>query len=147
MAAGDLVVADWQLELRTTLTGATTVYKIRHISGLGEPPVKARDVALDGQDGSYAAPDYRGPRIILVEYLISNATATAAFNSLTTLKTAWAPAIADIPLFARVPGWGRFSVQGRPRGLDEDVRHSQINRGLISVVGEFHALSPTITFG
>ena len=61
MAAGDLVVADWQVELRSTLMGRTTVYKLAGLDGLGEPPVRSRDVELFGTTAATAVPTTAGP--------------------------------------------------------------------------------------
>lgn len=145
MPAGDLITADYQIELRSTLMGAGTVYRLRGFSGLGEPPVRARDVELFGQDGSVAAPDYRGPRVIIVELAIRGSSTAAAFTALDTLETAWAPSTTDIPLFWQLPGMGKVSVNGRPRGLEVELDDSALFAGVIFCVGEFHALDPTIT--
>lgn len=145
MPAGDLVVADWQAELRSTLMGATTVFKIVGFDGLGEPPVRSRDVELFGQDGSYGSPDYRGPRILLITLHIVQTTSALAFTSLSNLMTAWAPSTTDIPLYFRVPGWGKVHVDGRPRGLEADLDVAKMAAHVITCIGEFHALTPTIT--
>jgi hypothetical protein len=144
MADGDLVVADNQFELRTTLMGATTVYKVTGFDGLGEPPVRQRDVELFGQDGDYAAPDYRGPRIILMTIEIVHTSATNVFAAMNTLRTAWAPSTTDITLYWRWPSLGKQHVSGRPRGLEVQLDPSRV-RNNITCIGEFHALDPTIT--
>ena len=145
MAAGDLVVADWQVELRSTLMGRTTVYKLVGLDGLGEPPVRSRDVELFGTDGSYGSPDYRGPRVILVTLQLVQTSSANAFTSLTSLRTAWAPSTTDIPLYFRVPGWGKVHVDGRPRGLEAELDVRRVAANNITCIGEFHALTPTIT--
>lgn len=148
MPAGDLVVADYQAELRATLMGASSNYQIAPpgIAGLGLPPVKSADTELGHADGSVAADDFRGVRVITIPLIIggdSAISASTAMTRFTTLLTAWAPSTSDIPLYIRLPGWGKFHVNGRPRGLDEDL--SQLKNGLINVLATFHALDPTIT--
>lgn len=146
MPAGDLVTVDYQFELRTTLMGATTVYNVTEFSGLGEPPVRARDVELHGQDGSYAAPDYRGPRVVLMTIEIVSSSPTAAFSAMNTLRTAWAPSTTDIPLYWRWPSLGKQHVNGRPRGLEVVLDPNRLKGGNnVTCIAEFHALNPTIT--
>jgi hypothetical protein len=149
MPAGDLVTQDWQMELRATLFGATTTFGFDRqrggISGLGRPPVKSADVEIDGDDGSYGSPDFDGPRTITVALRIKRATASAAMNDLTTINTAWAPSTTDIPLYLRLPGWGTFHVNGRPRGVDDDGLVA-VAFGLIHVMCTFVALDPALVF-
>lgn len=148
MAAGDLLTADWQVELQGLLTGAGTVYVIppEGISGLGVAPTKTRDVDLVGRAGGYANPDYEGPRIILIPYLISAADAEDVIDALDALRAAWAPSTVDVELHGQLPGWGHWSVTGRPRGLDVAISHIAA-AGVIAAIAEFHALNPAITTG
>lgn len=138
--------ADWQLEIRGLLTGHDTVYRIGTgaIDGLGVPPTKTADVELFGRDGSYGSPDYRGPRIIIVEYVINQTTEALAIASMKTLSTAWAPATADITIEIQVPGW-HFTATGRPRGLEPNLGDRRRLAGVIPAIAEFHALNPTLT--
>ena len=140
------------------------------IKGLGMPPAKTADTELDHADGSYGGEDYTGPRVITVALLIkgsensgtwndadstwngsggtwdttggSGTSPGGALNGLSALNDAWAASTTDIPLYLRLPGWGKFHVNGRPRGLDEDL--SLLTFGLIVVMATFVALDPTI---
>lgn len=146
MAAGDLVVADWQLELRTLLHGPASLYIVDRdrgaYKGLGVPPVKAKSVPLDGADGSYGAPEFLSSRVITAAFIIKASTPAAAMNALTAINTAWASSTTDIPLYLRLPGWGKFHVNGRPRGVDEDISRAAL--GIIPLLCTFEALNPTI---
>lgn len=146
MAAGDLITADWQLELRAVLMGATSVYQLDDrtgITGLGEPPAKTADTDLAHADGAYGSRDYRSTRIITVGLFIHRATPALAMTSLATLKAAWAPATTDIPLHLRLPGLGHVSLTGRPRELDVSI--TRLKFGRVDCLGTFVALDPTIT--
>jgi hypothetical protein len=58
------------------------------------------------------------------------------------LVAAWAPSTVDIPLYFRLPSWGKRYVNGRPRGLDEDF--AALEFGRITAMPTFVALDPTI---
>src|SRR6266576_1380797 len=123
MPPGDLVVADYQWELRAVLMGVTTRFKPAPpgIKGLVASSVKSADVDLEGADGSYASVDRKAPRVITIPMTILEINAGTAMNSLQTLSAAWDASATDIPLYIRLPGWGKFHVNGRPRGLVEDL--------------------------
>lgn len=148
MPAGDLVVADWQVELRATLMGATTIYRLAMgggFGGLGVPGAKTTDLDLTDRDGAYGGRDRSGVRTITVPLVIRTAVAATALVGLEQMNTTWAPSTIDIPLYGRLPGWGRFSVNGRPRGLDVDLKDMQF--GIVRCLATFVALTPTITYG
>lgn len=146
MPAGDLVTADWHVELRGLLHGPGTVYVVDRgrgaIKGLGTPVPKSADVERDGDVGAYGAGDLAGIRLVTCAFLIKAASAAAAMNALSSLNTAWAPSSVEIPLYLRMAGWGKFHVDGYPRGVADDV--SLVELGIISVLARFDALTPTI---
>lgn len=148
MAAGDLVVADNQVELRVTLMGDTTNYGMgplgkAHVTGLGVPQAKVADVELWHEDGAYGSPDYVGVRIITVPFLLVG-TAAQAGGWAKDLNTAWAPSTSDIPLYMQLPGYGKLYVNGRPRGFDADLTNLQF--GIVEGTGYFTALDPSIHY-
>lgn len=146
MPAGDLLTADFQLELRGVLMGYGTDYQIRPegVGGLGGVPAKVRQVDLRHADGSYAAADLLTARIITVPITILGDDAADAMDKLDDLNTAWAPGD-DVVLHGQLPGWDHWSVTGRPRPAASDL--SQLKAGIIEALYEFHALEPTITTG
>lgn len=148
MPAGDLVVADYQLELRGVLMGAGTVYGIgprpASIEGLGNPQPKTADLDFAHADGAYGGQDKRGVRVVTVPIVIRQTTAALAMTSLETLMTAWDVSAADIPLYFRLPGWGRRYVNGRPRGLAADIPTELKQRFAIACLGTFVCPTPTI---
>lgn len=147
MAAGDLVVADWTFELRTTLFGDGTNYglELTDIPGLtGNPEVKDQDVPLEQADGSYGSPDFYVSRIIVFPIVLEG-TPTQVGGWLKTWQTTlWVKSSTDIPLYGQLPGYGKFYVNGRPRPLDPDL--SKITFGIITAHATFVCPDPTVTF-
>lgn len=148
MPAGDLVTVDYTAELRGLLMGFGTVYGIGPrpltIEGLGNPQPKTHDLELAHADGSYGGQDKRAIRVVTVPIIIRQTSAANAMTSLTTLQTAWDVATADIPLYFRLPGWGKFHINGRPRGLDVTIPTELKQRFAIACLGTFVANTPTI---
>jgi len=146
MPAGDLVTVDFTAELRATLMGVGTIYEIESgtvmITGLGTPPTKTYDLDLTDLDGAYGGRDRLQPRVITVPIVIATGSPATAMNGLKTMNTTWAPSTTDIPLYMRMPGFDKFHVNGRPRGLDADLKNMQF--GVIYCLGTFVALTPTI---
>lgn len=147
MAAGDLVVSNFQIEVRTTLMGYGSNFPIDHdrasaYTPLGTPSYKTRDVVLDLGDGSYAPADRLGPLMFTFPLYFQGTSANAAL-AIQTMRTVWAPASADIQLFHQIPGVGKFYVWGRPRGLSEDARNLEF--GTMRWLATFVALTPTYT--
>lgn len=146
MPAGDLVTLNWHLEIRALLHGPGTLYMVDRergaYKGLGTPAPKANTVPLDQADGAYGAPEYSGTRIITAAFMIKASTPAAAMNALAAANTAWASSTSDIPLYLKLAGWGKFHVNGRPRGLDEDISRAEL--GIIPILCSFEALTPTI---
>ena len=145
MPAGDLVTADYQLELRSLLTGAGTSYPLGEegVGGLGEPEAKSHDTMLGHAPGSYLGRDYAGVRIITVPYLVKGTTPANTGTLFGNLRTAWATSETNLPLHLGLPGFGKLSVQGRPRGLFCDM--SQQKHSLIRAMATFVCGDPTLT--
>lgn len=145
MPAGDLVIADYQVELRGVLVGGaggTARIGPPGIGGLGVPTPKSADVSLQLADGAYGATDWADVRTVTVPILIDGTTDGGAWNAFAAHRTAWAASTADIPLYLRLPGLGRVYCLGRPRGLAEDL--SLMPEGIINCLGTFVALKPAL---
>lgn len=139
MAAGDLITADYQVELRGTMWGdRTTSWVQAQIGGLLIPTVRSQDVALDHRDGAAGGLDTLGPRLVTIPMLLDGSILLSTVEK-------WLPsARTDIPLHIRLPVFGHISMMGRPRGLVESVM-SLDDGGTIAVMARFEALTPTIT--
>lgn len=146
MPAGDLVLGDYQFELRATLFGFGTDMNLDGprlgISGFGLPDFKSSDTPYGHADGSYAGDDYLASRILTLPFKIVKATEADAWAALATASTAWSPSMTDIPLYFQLPNWGKKYVNGRPRGLVEDTRLAQL--GVIPILCTFFCPDPTI---
>lgn len=141
MPAGDLVVADWTGEIRSTLLPSFD--RNSAILGLGNL-VKNQDVDLTAGAGSYGGTDRAASRIITIPVILKG-TASSVGSAFKTLNdTTWALSTTDIPLHLQLPGIGKFYVNGRPRGVGEDL--SNAGEGLIRCLLTFVALDPTITY-
>lgn len=146
MAAGDLITLDWQLELRGLLMGAGTPWRTDQPGwgGLGHPGVQTADVDLDQAAGVYPGRDYLAARTLTFP-LLWRGTPAEVMDGLTTLLAAWQPSLAtDLPLHAQTPGWGRWMVTGRPRGLAEDLSRARV--GIGRALATFFCPDPAITF-
>lgn len=143
MPAGDLLTADWQVELQGLLMGAGTSYRIAPpgVQGLAVPSVKSNDTNLAHTHGSYAGKDYYGPRLITVPLRWGGAGQATAMNNLATLVDAWEPVAADVEIWFRWPGWGEFYFVGRPRGCEESP--ALLKAGEMAAMCTFVALDPT----
>lgn len=144
MAAGDLVVQDWQLELRGVLMGVATNFVVTPpgMQGIGVPQIKTRDTDLSLAHGTYGGPDLLDKRVVTVPITINRSSAATALTSFTSLASAWSYATSDIPLHFQLPGWGKRYVTGRPRGFVENLEN--LRSGVIRVLCTFEALDPTI---
>lgn len=151
MAAGDLIVADWQHELRGVLMGPGTAYA--HDAGaalsglLGVPSAKVQDVPLAHAPGHWANRNEQGTRIITVPMVIRRTGTTKAADAIVdyvALVDAWdSSTTTDVPYHWQLPGIGRFVVYGRPLGLDDDGL-LDLEHGVIRCLGTFSAGDPTI---
>jgi hypothetical protein len=143
--AGDLITADWQVELRGTLTGAGTPFMLEPpgLTGLGVPNPKTNDVDRMFADGMHMGRDYAGVRVVNVAYTIT-ATAAEAGELLLELDGLWAVDNDDVELHARIPGFGHIVLEGRPRGLLEDARG--LGAGIARALATFWCGNPAIAF-
>lgn len=57
----------WQIDFAGVLMGPGTPYPISEISGLGTPEVRAQDVELPTEDGSFPGVDYYSSRNVTIE--------------------------------------------------------------------------------
>ena len=147
MPAGDLVVANGQIELRTTLMGPSSDFDIDYermgsYTPLGDQAYKNADVNLAHDDGSYAGQDFKGP-LSFTFPLYFQGTQSQAGSAILTMRTTWAPSTSDLPLYHQIPGVGKFYVNGRPRGCNVDAR--DIEFGRVRFICLFVATDPTIT--
>lgn len=146
MAAGDLITLDYHLELRGLLMGPGTPYHFEGPwTGLGFAGVKTADVELDQAPGVYPGRDYLAARVLTFPLAFGGGTPAACMVAFRDLLAAWAPSTAtDVELWGRLPGWGTFTVTGRPRGLVEDLTGLKGGEG--KALATFFCPDPEVLF-
>lgn len=144
---GDLVVADYQIELRGKLHGPTTDIDTGEggWTGLGNPGAKQSKYEIDGDDGAFLGRQYLASRILTFPLVWHGTSAADVMLELSALCVAWSPrAAVDVRLYAQLPGWGRFYVTGKPLGISEDL--TMLKSGEAAGLAQFEAGRPVITF-
>lgn len=146
MADGNLITLDYQWQLHDTLYGCgangVSLDNGKSIDGLGVPDAKTQDVEYFGRDGSKPNPDYLMPRVVTIPAIIKGGTVSTVWTNFMALTVDWVPRTASTELAFQLPGFGKFKINGRPRGAKADLALG--NRGVIRVLLRFDALDPTI---
>lgn len=157
MPPGDLLNADFQVEIQGTLTGEGTAYQLgpEVVRGLlDEPEPKTRDFEYQGQDGSAGAGDFRDVRVLHWDYLIGcrdegvTGDVDQAVTDALALVALWQP-VSDpdgIELHFQLPGFGHKYVVGFPRGITftSDSRLWANDNGFTQAIARFDCLNPAI---
>lgn len=149
----DLLTLDYQWQLEGTLYGCgsngVSLQDGQSIDGLGVPDTKTQDVEYFGRDGVKPNPDYQQLRVVTIPAIIrigtANANVAAVWTSYTNLCNAWVPVAASVSLAFQLPGFGKFHLNGRPRGVKGDL--SRGNRGVIHALLRFDAVDPNMVAG
>ena len=138
------VSQNWQLEIRSTVTGTGTDWitdrsRGRTVGGLGVPPAKTFDTDLHADDGAYGGVEFMSVRVLTWPY----ACDAADFPALCTL---WEPVEddGDITITIQVPGWGVRELTGRPRGLVDDWSEGFGTVQRVHALATFVALAPRL---
>lgn len=145
MAAGDLIVQDWQIEVRGLLMGDGTNYLPDVDAGVvrgfydAEPSLAETEYAHGG--GSFIGEANDAARTVTVALVIVGDTPTACGTALSTLRTAWAPGTEE-QLYVRIPGFGKRYLIGWPTGVVADV--SYLASLEVPALCTFRATDPTI---
>ncbi|MDX3241715.1 phage distal tail protein [Streptomyces sp. ME18-1-4] len=143
------ITQQWQVDFAGVLMGPGTPYPISDITGLGTPEVRAQDVELPTDDGSFPGVDYYSPRMVTIEAGIRTpGDPQAAVDALAALDQAAAdPATrksAGAVQTLRLWWPGRTNTKrlyGRVRRV-EAVSMAQAIYGWIPITLEFTATAP-----
>jgi hypothetical protein len=145
MPAGDLVIDDFQLELDGLLMGRDTSYRLDKsrggMDGLIDVVVKQVKTEYAHQDGAHIGEAHEASRTAVIWLLIRNTASGAGTDSI-ALRAAWEPQSTDVPLYWRLPGWGKRYVNGRPGGAR--FFPALAIHGLIPVMCTFEITDPAI---
>ena len=146
MAAGDLVVSDYQAELRTTLMGASTDYVFTAID-VPPAPIVTNDLPKLLDHGKFQGSHYKGPIVVTLTMEVTGTTEANLRANLDTLETAWAVASSDITFVLRLPTWGKRSLSGRPINFDIPPLIAEHTAGYMvpGVRAQFESGTPTWT--
>lgn len=130
--------------LQSVTFGLGTNYQIDEPGpvGIGVPSPKTNDVDLRHDDGSYAGADHKASRIITIPFIVIGTSPSNTMDNFETLAAAWEPVAADVELELYLPG-KHFTVDGRPRGLAEDL--SLLHQWVVHCIGTFVGLDPALT--
>lgn len=147
MANGSALTADYQFQLHDNLYGrgqqGVSLDAAHPIEGLGVPDAKSQDVVKNYFDGSFGNADYAGVRVVTIPVVLRGGPTTAMGN-LKALTLAWIPVATNTDLYFQLPGWGKFGMMGRPRGIKADL--TLMRFGAVHALLRFDALDPTITY-
>lgn len=124
MATGDLLTAEWQVELREVLMSAgecdQALVVTEWLDGFGVPDTRNADVNRAMRHGVYASPQYLGPRAMTMAVAARGADYDELLAAQVDLGTAWGPvddADADlvVPLaFTLGDPATKYVVYGKP---------------------------------
>jgi len=147
MAAGDLLTANYQIEVDGVLygTGATVWSNDEKAwSGFFGSGVRDQDTTLALADGEVAATDTNPARVLTMAFTTAgaNRTEAQAYTDATSLDAAW-NAGGDTVLHYQLPGIGHCSIAGRTRGALIDMELAP--QGVVRALCTFKACEPTIT--
>lgn len=120
MAAGDLITADWEVELQGLLMGGTSPFIIRRFKPWSAPTVDAGDRGRGGRGGLVAGRDLPRGRNVPLELYIDAGTESADLAARTDLAAAWGLVDVDVPLVWQEDGI-KWRLNGRPRLADSDL--------------------------
>ena len=145
MAAGDLITADGQIEMRGLLMGAGTDFLIGDdgIDGFGTTDLRVSDIARPQAHGLFQQRTWLGQRDIDFEVLVVGDSQADVLTNLQTLGEAFAPASStEAEALALRVGGQTFLAFGRPDKTAADV--SLIHSGLAKVKTRFVATDPLL---
>lgn len=139
MPPGDLIDADYQVEIRDLLLGVGTSYLVQGLEGIHAQAVKTADLDLIG-DGSYAGEDFEASKKPVLTVIFAADDPVDLQDLLDDFLDAWAIG-GDVELHWQLAGSHRYLV-GRTRrvAVDENRRHA----GVIEADAEFFAADPTV---
>lgn len=146
-----MTLSAYQFSLRTVVFGPDSASgweldyeRADQWKPLGVRNTKTADVDLEHASGSYGSPDYTGPLVFTWPLIMQDTPSNLGTAAKTLLETTWTASTSDLTLTANLPGVGDYSVVGRPRDPEVDLRNVQFGHVLALVT--FVGLSGAITY-
>lgn len=135
------VLSDYQFQYGSLVLGAGTSYKIRGISGLGQPDRRSSDTRRPLADGDFLGASYYESREVVISLDLVAASASAVTALLSALSLAWR---GSGVLYAKFPGWSATrAFYGEPRKLVSSDRADH-RSGYLPVTLLFYSPSPAM---
>lgn len=147
MAAGDLVVADYQLELRSVLMGAgSDDYIIDRdrggLTGFIDPVVELVETEYAHEKGSFVGTARTPARTGQAALVVVGTSDTDCGTNLAALRATWAPSSSAVPLYFQIPGFGKSYVMGHPLGFTAQM--GNLSSAAVPILASFRITDPTI---
>lgn len=150
MAAGDLVVADWQMEYGGVLFGDSSAFAIARIEGLLDTPeLRSSDRQRLRRHGLIPGDDFLNGRTITVTFEVFGEDQATFNEAVERFQGALVPCDDEAPLYFRIPGvagGGKRLINCRPRRLSMPVDLDFFYRLPLATV-QFYATDPLIYEG
>lgn len=146
MPAGDLITADWQIELRGLLMGDGTDYlpdvDAGAVRGFYDTETSIAETEYLHAPGSFVGEATESARTVTVALIVAGTTPAACGSALSTLRDAWARGTVAEQLHVRIPGFGKRYLTGWPTGVVADV--SYLASLEVPALCSFRATDPAI---
>lgn len=140
---GELITADWQVEIRGLLLGPGTDYLVQGLPGIDNQKVKPADLDRLG-DGSTLGVDRLASRTVVLTVTVVEDVPATLQDKLDAFLAAWTIGD-DVELHWQLAGEHRYLV-GRTRNVAVDARLRHAGR--VEIDAEFIAGDPTVlTYG
>lgn len=144
MAAGDLVVADYQYEYNSLLMGSGTPYTVTGLEGLWDlPAVRVFDLDRIDYHGAIPGEDLLSARSLVAEITATSSTQATMESQMLAMAQAFMVRSDDIPLVWQRPGQVKKMINCRPRRRSFKSDY-EMAKGLADGVVELYAADPTI---
>lgn len=144
MAAGDLVVANYQYEYNGLLMGANTPYLIEGLEGLWDmPDIRTSDMERIDSHGDVGGEDFMASRKLIATIKAYADTQTVMETNLATMAKAFQPRSGELQLVWQRPGQVKKYINARPRRRSFPTSY-EMAHGLSAGTVELYAPDPTI---
>lgn len=145
--AGELVVAEQQIQLRDWVAGPGTsiCWLDQVLDWWGGTPIRDRDIPRMASDGVRGGIDLLGAKTLTGSMLIEGTDNADLLAQIDAFQTAWAPSSEDIPIVVMLLGEKRRRY-GRPRRTNVDpflaTRLRRCEGPAVVISFQFEALDP-----
>jgi hypothetical protein len=147
MANGDLISADWQMQIGDLLLGDGTSYNLTKIEGLADlPPIRSGDRDRLRRHGNYPGDDFLDGRSVVVTLDIAADDEDHLATLMDELSVALAPTTDEHAVCFKVPGVAggattRLNARVRRKSLPLTMAYKYL---LPQAVVEFYATDPRL---